>query len=300
MLLKDYIADCRLRLSGIYPYEEAGALVNIICTECLGTESYTHIVNPGFEVKDKQMAKAEEAMKRLLNHEPIQYVLGFAEFCGRRFNVNPSVLIPRPETESLCNVATEAAMMIFRNRSAYGKDASPVKILDLCTGSGCLAWTLALSVPGAIVTAVDISEDALDVAQTQPFEIEKKRRPKFVRADIFDDEAVTDALGNSPCFDMIVSNPPYVLESERKDMRRNVLDFEPELALFVPDDDCLKFYGKIAEISKKLLYTDSNGFVEINSAKSIESEALFEENGFPDVETIKDIFGRPRIVKYRK
>ena len=300
MLLKDYVTDCRSALSGLYPQEEANAIVNMVCSELLGVQSYTHIISPGLEIKDKSKVKADQAMKRLLDFEPVQYVLGFSEFCGRRFNVNPSVLIPRPETESLCNAVTEAAMMIFRNRSAYGKGATPVKILDLCTGSGCIAWTLALNVPGAMVTAVDISEDALKVAQSQPFEIERKRRPVFIKADIFDDAAVAERLGDSPSFDIIVSNPPYVLESERKDMRRNVLDFEPEQALFVPDDDCLKFYRKIAEISQKLLYTDSNGFVEINDAKSAESVALFEENGFSQVERMKDIFGRFRIVKYQK
>lgn len=300
MLLRDYVMDCRSRLGGLYPQEEATAIVNMICSEFFGVQSYTHIVNPGLEIKDKAAVKAGAAMKRLLDGEPVQYVLGYSEFCGRRFNVNASVLIPRPETESLCNAVTEAAMMIYRNRSAYGKGASPVKILDLCTGSGCIAWTLALNVPGAVVTAVDISEDALKVAESQPFEVEKKRRPVFIRADIFDDASLVEKLGDSPSFDIIVSNPPYVLESERGDMRRNVLDYEPELALFVPDDDCLKFYRKIAEISKKLLYTDSNGFVEINDAKSVESVALFEENGFSQVERIKDIFGKFRIVKYQK
>ena len=300
MLLKDYVTALRTDLSGIYPQEEANALVDIVCQECFGVQSYTRIIEPGYEIKDKLLIKADSVTRRLLQNEPIQYILGHAEFCGRRFTVSPSVLIPRPETEILCKDAYQSAMRVFRNRSAYGKGASAVKILDLCTGSGCIAWTLALDVPGASVTAIDISEEALSVARSQKFDIGKGRSPRFVKADIFDDEQMQEALGDGPAFDIIVSNPPYVFERERGQMRPNVLNYEPAIALFVPDDDTMLFNRKIAEIAKKYLYTDANACVEINEAAGPESAALFRENGFKSVETLKDIFGKNRIVKFQK
>jgi len=300
MLLKDFVKQSREALENEFPPQQANALVGILCSEYLGVQSYTHIVDPSYEIGPKHLPRLESAFKRLLDGEPIQYILGYSEFCGRKFNVNPSVLIPRPETETLCRIAIDAAMMMFRSRSAYGEQALPVRILDLCTGSGCIAWTMALSVPDSKIVAVDICEDALKLASSQPFDMDKTRRPLFMQADIFDDDALESAVSSCPKYDIILSNPPYVLESQKKEMKRNVLDFEPALALFVEDEDSMRFNRKIAEISCKLLDTDGVGIVEINDVLDGPSVYLFKEFSFHDVETVKDIFGRNRFVKFRK
>jgi len=300
MLLRDFVNHSREALESIYPIPEAKALSGILCTEFLGVQSYTHMVNPDYEIKSKNLARAEDALKRLLDNEPIQYILGSAEFYGKKFNVNSSVLIPRPETETLCRCAIDAAMLIFRGRSAYGQQAVPVRVLDLCTGSGCIAWTIAMNVPDAKVIGLDVSRDALKVAASQPFPIGKGCNPVFVQADIFDDQAVGNALGAEHSFDIVVSNPPYVLVSQKKDMRKNVLDYEPDLALFVEDEASMEFNRKIAEISQKYLDSDGVGIVEINDLLDASAVALFSGFKFRGVEILKDIFGKKRFIKFHK
>lgn len=296
MLLKEFVGSAREQLQVLYPEKEAAAMVGILCRECLCVESYTYIIEPDLEISGERMEKAAAALGRLLAGEPVQYVLGFSDFYGRRFNVNPSVLIPRPETETLCREAIDSAMRVYRTRSAYGHNADPVRILDLCTGSGCIAWTLALNVPGADIVAVDISSDALEVASKQPFD--KTVKPHFVQADIFDDDAMASVL--SGVFDIIVSNPPYILDCEKAQMRSNVLDYEPSLALFVPDDDSMRFNRKIAEISAKAFKTDSIGIVEINESLGDACCRIFKDAGFEESVIIKDIFGKNRFLKYSR
>ena len=248
MLLAEFVKAGTKALESLYPQKEARSIVLMLCEEVLGTENYTHIVEPEFKIDDKKLPGLEAAMERLKKMEPVQYVLGHTEFYGRTFKVDPAVLIPRPETELLCRDAIKLGMRVYRMRSPYGKNAEPVRILDLCTGSGCIAWTMALSIPGSRVTAVDISDAALEVAAGQDFASELKSKetfkPEFIKADVLDSEQEIE-LGP---FDMVLSNPPYIMESEKEDMRRNVLEYEPESALFVPDDDPLLFY-------RCLLYT---------------------------------------------
>lgn len=276
-------------------------MTGILCKECLEVESYTYMVNPSLELKDKNLAMAQKSLERLCKGEPLQYILGHAEFCGMRFNVSPAVLIPRPETEYICRKVIEQAMMYYRRRLAFGQAAKPVRILDLCTGSGCLAWSLAVNVPGSQVVGIDISADALRVARTQPVEIEKGREPRFLQADIFDELAMEQILKFDPLFDIIVSNPPYVMERERALMKRNVLDFEPDIALFVPDDDAMRFNEKIAEICVKHLNTEeAAGFVEINEALGAQTAEVFESAGFRNVEIIQDLAHKDRLVKFVK
>lgn len=296
MLLKEFVGSARERLQALYPEKEAAAITGIICRECLGVESYTYLIEPDLELPRKQMEKASAALWRMLGGEPVQYVLGFSDFYGHRFNVNPSVLIPRPGTETLCREAIEFAMQLYRTRSAYGHDADPVRILDLCTGSGCIAWTLALNVPGSNVVAVDISSDALEVASSQPFD--KTVKPHFIQADIFDDDAMAPVLSGG--FDIVVSNPPYILDSEKAQMRSNVLDFEPSLALFVPDDDSMRFNRKIAEISAKVLKTDGTGIMEINETLGDACCRIFSDAGFGESVILKDVFGKNRFLKYSR
>lgn len=292
MQLKEFVAAARETLSASYPPEEASAIVDRLCSECFGVDSYTHIINPGFEPAPSACARAEALLARLSAGEPLQYVLGYAEFYGRRFNVSPSVLIPRPETEILCR----RAIGYLQRRLSEGCESRRLRVLDLCTGSGCIAWTVALEVPQVEVVALDISEDALAVASSQPFE--SAFAPHFIRADIFDVASI-DAVARES-FDLIVSNPPYVLESERVGMRSNVLDHEPALALFVSDSDSMVFNERIAEICKKYLNTDGVGLVEINERLGLASKGVFEKNGLKSAAVIQDLSGRDRFIEFHR
>lgn len=253
-----------------------------------GTKKYTHIIEPGYEIPEDGVAQARQAFDRMASGEPLQYVTGEAYFYGRRFNVTPAVLIPRPETEILCQSVL--------SESGAGKGS---KILDLCTGSGCIAWTLALELPGAEVAAVDISEDALGVASGQDFSEEISRteshKPHFIKADVL--AAPMAELGQ---FDVLTSNPPYVMESEKALMRRNVLEHEPELALFVTDEDPLIFYRAVASWAVGLLKPGGFGIVEINEALGAETAEVFAGAGMTDVKIVEDLAGKERFVAFRK
>jgi len=332
MLLKDLIVSSRAALSSVYPEEEARSIVARLAGELLGVESYTHIIAPETAVDDDLMQDFDSAMERIKNGEPLQYVLGYADFCGFRFRVTPDVLIPRPETEILCRetVETSSAMQAVRNE-AFGccasmKEMSRLRIMDLCTGSGCIAWTLALSLPGARVIGADISEKALSVAESQAYAPQKSETsmkslsntdlscrtladfaeergslvPQFVLHDVLSAPDILEGEGIPDGFDVIVSNPPYVRDSEKSLMHRNVLDFEPSLALFVPDDDPLKFYTAIAEFSKTRLIPGGFGMVEINEAFGDAVAAIFSSAGMSEVRTVKDFAAKNRFVCFRK
>lgn len=255
-------------------------MVLMLCESRLGVKSYTHIVEPSFEIPSGIQTLLDEDIRRLLDGEPLQYVLGCAGFCGRTFKVSPGVLIPRPETE----------LLVLEAEKAMGEGAADV--LDLCTGSGCIAWSLFLDRPGSRVVAVDVSVEALDVARGQ-FAGES---PVFVRADILDTEQEFDC----GMFDILVSNPPYVMEKEKSRMRRNVLDFEPGLAIFVPDDDPLLFYRAIAGWGRRFLKDGGTGLVEINEQLGRETAGVFASAGYKDLEIIPDLYGKSRIVRFRK
>lgn len=257
-------------------------MVLMLCSEILGTASYTHIVEPEREVPTESLPELEAALRRLGAGEPIQYVLGFAEFCGLRFKVSPAVLIPRPETELLVKEAVTAAL-------ASGPRP---RVLDLCTGSGCIAWSIFKEVPQSSVVAVDISEDALALASDQF----SGDGPIFLKADVLDAESTLEC-GQ---FDILVSNPPYVMEKEKALMRPNVLDYEPSLALFVPDNDPLLFYRAIAVWSARCLVPGGTGIVEINEALGEETCAVFRSAGFKEVSAIEDFYGKNRFVRYKK
>ncbi len=263
-------------LAAVYPDSEARSIISLLIQERLGLPSYVPVTEPDREIETEQL---EEDLERLLNNEPVQYVLGYAEFYGRRFRVTPDVLIPRPETEELI----EAVL-----KSPVTADHDP-RILDLCTGSGCIAWTLALEIPDSTVVGVDISPKALAIARRQFSD----PRVSFRRADV-----LKPGFPIKGPFDIIVSNPPYITESERADMRRNVLDYEPGLALFVPDDDPLKFYRALADIAKDHLSPGGFGIFEANSLFCGDIAELLKTN-FIDINIIKDISGRDRFVSFR-
>lgn len=300
MLLAEFVKAGTKALESLYPQKEARSIVLMLCEEVLGTENYTHIVEPEFKIDDKKLPELEAAMERLKKMEPVQYVLGHTEFYGRTFKVSPAVLIPRPETELLCRDAIKLGMRVYRMRSPYGKNAEPVRILDLCTGSGCIAWTMALSIPGSRVTAVDISDAALEVAAGQDFASELKSketfRPEFIKADVLDSEQEIE-LGP---FDMVLSNPPYIMESEKEDMRRNVLEYEPESALFVPDDDPLLFYRAIARWSQRFMSPDGVGLSEVNETLARQTETVFRAAGYAHTEIVRDLSDKNRYIVYHK
>ncbi len=287
MLLKALISEGTSTISSLYPEREAREMVFSCLETLLGTSRHTHILEPSYTVSDEDAAVAGSAFRRMAEGEPLQYVVGKAFFYGREFRVTPDVLIPRPETEILCR---EVCCSIKRG-------AFP-RILDLCTGSGCIAWTLALENPGASVTAVDISDGALSVAAGQDFTDEITAagalRPFFMKADVlagpFGVEAGT--------FDVLVSNPPYVMDSEKAVMRPNVLDHEPHLALFVPDDDPLVFYRAIAEWALFCLKPGGLGVVEINESLGPQTAEIYRRACFSDVRIIKDLNDKDRFVMF--
>lgn len=286
MNLKDIINEGIRALSPLYPEREAREMIYACLEEIIGTTRHTHILEPDFNVNDDHLPAISGAFSRMASGEPLQYVIGNAWFYGRSFNVSSDVLIPRPETEILCREALNQM-----------KKSDRCRVLDLCTGSGCIAWTLALEKAGAEIVAIDISEGALKIAQGQDFEEEMSRtgalRPEFIKADV-----LGQPLAESGRFDVLVSNPPYVMECEKALMRTNVLDHEPHLALFVSDDDPLIFYRSVARWAKVMLGSGGYGIVEINEALAPETEAVFRDLGFSEVRTIRDLNDKNRFVSF--
>lgn len=300
MLLKDLIKEGTDIISSMYPEREAREMVFAYLESVVGTRRHTHIIEPEYQVDVEAASQAVGAFRRMASGEPLQYVTGKACFYGREFNVTPDVLIPRPETELLCRAVID-----------FVKMKSEVRILDLCTGSGCIAWTLALEIPGARVTAADISEGALAVASAQDFADEMSGTgavaPDFVKADVLSCHPEPSLChperseGSFPShFDIIVSNPPYVMDSEKALMRKNVLDHEPHLALFVPDDDPLLFYRAVAQWALQLLKPGGFGIVEINEALGEETAEIYRRHGFSAVTIIKDLNDKYRFVSFRR
>lgn len=290
MFLKDLINKGAETVSTMYPEREAREMVFAFLEHHIGTRRHTHIVEPGYEVSEEDACKAVSAFERMASGEPLQYVTGKADFYGRDFHVTPSVLIPRPETELLCRMALDVAA------------ERQIDILDLCTGSGCIAWTVALECPHAEVTAVDISDGALDVAVNQDFTEELSRTgakaPVFCKADVL---AGPEAFCRADRkYDLILSNPPYVMDKEKALMRTNVLEHEPHLALFVSDDDPLVFYRAVAAWASALLAPDGTGIVEINEALGPETAKVFLDAGFSSAEIVKDLSERDRFVVFSR
>ena len=281
MLLPDFIREGAAALEALYPPEEARSLVLRLCEDLCGFQPFDYIVRPQTEVPEELHA----ALRRLADGEPLQYVTGFQYFRGRKFKVSPSVLIPRPETEMLVDCAVR-----HLEHCPHG-----VRVLDLCTGSGCIAWSIAQEVTGAEVTGMDISEEALAVASSQ-FDGDVSEAPQFEKADVL---TVPETFPGAP-FDVITANPPYIRESEKQRMHPNVLEHEPELALFVPDDDALRFYRAIALWAQSFLKPGGWGIVEINDELGEQTAAVFERTGMKSVTIIPDFFGKDRFVSFEK
>ena len=300
MLLAEFIKTNVAALKELYPEAEAKSIILMLLEARIRTKSYTPIVEPSYEIPSDRLAGLEADVARLVKGEPVQYVIGTMDFCGFKFKVDSSVLIPRPETEFLCKQAIKTGRQVQRMRTAYGKSAEPVRILDLCTGSGNIAWTMALSIPGAKVVGVDISDDALNIAKSQDFaDLIKEKEgfaPIFVKADVLDAEQAFD-YGE---FDLILSNPPYIKSSEKEAMRKNVLEYEPQLALFVPDDDPLLFYRAIALWSNRFLAEGGKGLTEINESLGPDTKEVFKSEGFSQSDIMKDFYDKNRYIIYSK
>ena len=294
-------------LTPLYDAGEAQAIVRTVLDVKYGMTLTDIICGKVNEISADEERKLEEIIIRLQKGEPVQYVLGEADFAGRTFHVEPGVLIPRPETAELCqwieeDFAGKSTVSPKDSPEDSSKDSPEVspqatdnakQILDICTGSGCIAITLGLNIPNSEVTGWDISEDALRIAQGN-VEMLKARN---VRIEYQDALALPKA---AEAADLIVSNPPYICEKEKADMEKNVLDYEPDLALFVPDEDPLKFYRAIAEFASTELRSWGMLYFEINPLYEKETREMLEGFGFKDIETKEDAFGKKRMMKAKK
>lgn len=272
------------RLAGVYPPGEARAVARVLLEDAFGITLADVYAGKVREFSPHELERLHSMSDRLEKGEPVQYVAGTAQFGGLTFEVSPGVLIPRPETLEL----VEWAAGDFSTRT--GKGNRHMRVLDIGTGSGCIAVTMAVRLAGAQVTAVDISEKALGVARRNA--ARNGVQVEFAVCDILSPGA--DIAGN---FDVIMSNPPYVCRSERAGMHRNVLDYEPHEALFVDDTDPLVFYRAIARFTAAHLAPGGAVYVEINRRFGRETADVFSAAGFASVELRNDSADNPRMIK---
>ena len=279
-------------LTPLYDAGEAQAIVRTVLDVEYGMSLTDIICGKVNELSSDEERNLEEIITRLQNGEPVQYVLGEADFAGRTFHVEPGVLIPRPETAELCQWIEEEVSSLETDERK--------QILDICTGSGCIAITLGLNIPNSEVTGWDISEDALRIAQGN-VEMLKAGNVRIEYQDALMLPKATEAESSlSKGWNIIVSNPPYICEKEKADMEKNVLEHEPSIALFVPDEDPLKFYRAIAEYASSALKPEGALYFEINPIYEKETREMLEELGFKDIETKEDAFGKKRMMKAKK
>ena len=270
------VAHIRRTLQESYSAQEAANLSRIVCCEILGQTAVDYYLGKDIILSPKEMQDLDGILARLHNFEPIQYIQGTARFLERSYHVAPGVLIPRPETEELVETML--------------KEIAPdARVLDIGTGSGCIAVSLSKAFPDAKVTAWDISDEALNIARRNNDMLGGNVR--FLRQNV-----LTYTPGDRECYDVIVSNPPYVTESEKQTMERNVLAWDPFSALFVPDNDPLLFYRRIAELGKTMLAPGGRLYFEINRAYGEATATMLCEQGYTNLRVLKDISGNDRIV----
>ena len=317
-------------LTPLYDAGEAQAIVRTVLDVKYGMTLTDIICGKVNEISADEERKLEEIIIRLQKGEPVQYVLGEADFAGRTFHVEPGVLIPRPETAELCQwiekdmieksiVSSEDSPEDSSGNSPQATDDAKL-ILDICTGSGCIAITLGLNIPNSEVTGWDISEDALRIAQGN-VEMMKAGNVRIEHQDALalpkaaetdnekmkgnDDKEVVKPKGeaktpSTPKWDLIVSNPPYICEKEKADMEKNVLEHEPGIALFVPDEEPLKFYRAIAEYASSALKSGGALYFEINPIYEKKTRKMLEGLGFKAIDTKEDTFGKQRMMRAGK
>ncbi|TPD65813.1 peptide chain release factor N(5)-glutamine methyltransferase [Flavobacterium microcysteis] len=281
MLAKEYRNHFIEKLTPLYDVLEAESFFYILLEDFHQMKRIDLALHPDFIFTDKEIDKWNQVLEKLEKEIPIQYILGKAHFYGLEFEVNENTLIPRPETEELVE-------WIVKKNEFKGK----IKILDIGTGSGCIAISLAKNLPNAEVFAVDVSEKALEMANRNA--LANKADVVFMQKDILKTENLVHD------FDLIVSNPPYVRNLEKEEIKKNVLDYEPHLALFVEDDDALLFYRKISELAQNNLKDNGELYFEINQYLGPEMINLLEAKNFKEIELRKDIYGNDRMIFGRK
>lgn len=278
--LRESLNHFQLLISSTYDADEARSISHMVFKEVLGYDTIKLILNENDLLPAPLFEQLDQIAYLLNQHKPIQYILGYEDFLGYRFTVNESVLIPRPETEEL-------VLWIVENNKAHKEP----HILDIGTGSGCIAISLKKLLPSANVTAIDVSKEALIVAEKNANK--NQAEIKFIQRDILNENI-------NLTYDIIVSNPPYVLDSEKKEMRKNVLDYEPSTALFVPDNDPLLFYKRIIELAEKQLNTRGELYFEINESYAQECILLFNTDVWELPELKHDIRGKARMLRIKK
>ncbi|TDP61729.1 peptide chain release factor N(5)-glutamine methyltransferase [Flavobacterium dankookense] len=291
MLLKNYKTIFLQALSSLYDEKEIESFFFLTLEKLHQKKRINLALQPDLTMDEVQLTQWETVLAELKTYKPIQYILGETEFYGLPFLVNENVLIPRPETEELVE-------LIVSNEIKGKREKRKVKILDIGTGSGCIPISLKKNLPSAEVFAIDVSVNALEVAQKNA-EINGVE-VTFVKADILQVDDLTKLITcNSQLatsLDIIVSNPPYVRNLEKAEINPNVLEYEPHLALFVEDNDALLFYRKITELAKKHLAENGKLYFEINQYLGKETVALVESYGFKNVQLRKDIYGNDRMI----
>lgn len=280
--MKQLIKEIELSLDNIYIKEELSAIVRAICCDMLGIPPTTYYIKEKVTLTTEQKRRFDEIIERLKQGEPLQYIEGKAPFCGMDFAVRPGVLIPRPETAELVDwIASDNTMQTPH-------------ILDLGTGSGCIAIALDKRIPGATIDACDISHEALSVAK-------KNGERNGAKVSFFHHDMLDSSTPLPHSYNILVSNPPYIKQSEAIEMEDHVTQWEPHTALFVPDDDALRFYRAIAEIGQTdALLPGGSIYVEINQQLGKETVKLFESYGYKEVELRKDIYGNDRMISCKK
>jgi release factor glutamine methyltransferase len=276
--LSDILSQFKTELQDMYPGDEIRNIAYIVAEQLLNYSKIDFHLKDKEPISDETAEKFKQTLRRLKNWEPVQYIVGATEFYGLPFRVDRRVLIPRPETEELTD-------WIIRENGER-----PVSILDIGTGSGCIAVTLAKNLPQAKVSACDISEDALALAGINS-EI-NRTSVRFFPMDVLNGNIIVPEKA-----DVIVSNPPYVRNGEKSLMRRNVLDYEPERALFVTDENPLVFYRSLALMGRKFLNDGGKLYLEINEQFPAELTRLLENTGYYGIRVRNDLSGKPRMIK---
>jgi release factor glutamine methyltransferase len=282
--MTETIAYINHTLKDLYPRGEIKSFTRVIANYVCGLQPHQLLMCKSKELSGTEKKEIERIVERLRQWEPIQYILGETTFYGLRFLVNPFVLIPRPETEELVDLIL---------KESTGKR---LRVLDIGTGSGCIAVALSRHLPDAEVVAVDISEEALQTAGAN--NRANHTAVSFIQTDILSTERAKEEIRGT--FDLIVSNPPYVMEREKDLMGKNVLLYEPEQALYVPDNDPLLFYRKIARFGRDKLNKGGSLHVEINAQCGNETVCLLQQEGYKKVELKRDISGRDRMIRAEK
>ncbi len=283
MTLKEFRTFFSDSLSDTYPKTEIDTFFFILIEEKLNLQRIDTVLQPNATITDTNLIELKSIINRLLNEEPIQYILGKTEFFGLPFLVDKNTLIPRPETEELVEWIIKEVSKLLTNVT------SSLSILDIGTGSGCIAISLSKNLENVSISAIDVSKKALKIAQQNA--ILNNVEVNFIKTNILTANTLPQQ------FDIIISNPPYVRKLEKVEIQKNVLQNEPHLALFVDDENPLVFYEKIADLAKNYLSKNGVLFFEINQYLGKETVKMLLEKGFQNIELRKDLFGNDRMIK---